>query len=461
MVLAHLVAPGGGAVPITPVTPAELPARLQALGAAVERWAEATRFAAEPGKLLLIPDENGRLGRVLVGRGSGDPIWTLAACPDALPEGTYALDGAGAADETRLALGWALGTYAFTRYKRRERGFARLEWPRGTDRARVEAVAQAIFLARDLINTPAEDMGPAELAGAAEAMAAQNGAKYRVIVGDALLAENYPMIHAVGRAGARPPRLADLTWGDPNAPKLTLVGKGVCFDTGGLDLKPSSGMRMMKKDMGGAATLMGLAQAVMALGLHVRLRLLVPAVENSVSANAFRPLDVLPTRKGITVEIGNTDAEGRLVLCDALTEACAETPDLIIDMATLTGAARVALGPELPALFANDDALADDMLRAGAAEGDPLWRLPLWQPYRDMLKSPIADLNNVSEGGFAGAITAALYLAEFVPAAINWAHIDTYAWNAKSRPGRPEGGEALALRALLALVERRYAKGGG
>jgi leucyl aminopeptidase len=443
------------------VTPVELPACLEALGAAAERWAEATRFAAEPGKLLLIPDESGRLGRVLAGVAEGDRLWGVAHGPEALPEGTYALDGvAGGGDQTRLALGWALGSYAFTRYRKRESGFARLEWPAGADRARVEAVAEAFWLARDLINTPAEDLGPAELAGAVEELGGRHGARTKIIVGDKLLEENYPAIHAVGRASPREPRLADLTWGDERAPRLTLVGKGVCFDTGGLDLKPSAGMRMMKKDMGGAATLMGLASAVMALKLPVRLRLLVPAVENSVAGNAFRPLDVLRTRKGITVEVGNTDAEGRLILCDALDEACRESPALLLDMATLTGAARVALGPELPALFANDDALAADLLAAGTAEGDPLWRLPLWAGYREMLKSPVADINNVSDGGFAGAITAALYLAEFVPAAVPWAHIDTYAWNGKSRPGRPEGGEALGLRALLALIERRFGAAG-
>jgi len=455
-----LVAPGGNAVPVTPVAPAELPARLAALGAATERWAETTRFAAEPGKLLLVPDENGRLGHVLAGMGEGEFLWALGACPDALPEGTYALADAPRAAHTALALGWALGSYAFTRYKRRERGPARLEWPAHAERARVEAVAEGMALARDLINTPAEDLGPAELAGAIEDMAAQLGARCKVIVGDGLLAANYPTIHAVGRASTRPPRLVDLTWGDEQAPKLTLVGKGVCFDSGGLDLKPASGMLNMKKDMGGAATLIALARAVMALKLPLRLRLLVPAVENSVAGNAFRPRDIIRTRKGITVEVGNTDAEGRLILCDALAEAARERPGLIVDMATLTGAARVALGPELPALFCNDDALAADLIAAGTAERDPLWRLPLWPPYREMLKSPIADINNVSEGGFAGAITAALYLNEFVPADIPWAHIDTYAWNGKTRPGRPEGGEALAMRALLALVEQRFGTGG-
>jgi leucyl aminopeptidase len=455
-----LVPPGGGAIPITPVTQGELGACLKALGAASERWAEATRFVAEPGKLLLIPDENGHLGHVLAGMAEGEYLWALGGCPDALPEGTYALDGVkGRAAETALALGWALGAYAFTRYKKRERGFARLEWPANADRARVEAVADGIALARDLITTPAEDMGPAELAQAAADMAAQMGAHAKLIVGDGLLAASYPTIHAVGRASTRAPRLIDVTWGDERAPKVTLVGKGVCFDSGGLDLKQASGMLNMKKDMGGAATLMGLARAIMALKLPVRLRLLVPAVENSVSGNAFRPRDIIRTRKGITVEIGNTDAEGRLILCDALAEAARERPRLIVDMATLTGAARVALGPELPALFCNDDALAADLLAAGAVERDPLWRLPLWAPYRELLKSPVADINNVSDGSFAGAITAALYLAEFVPADIPWAHIDTYAWNAKTRPGRPEGGEALGLRALLALIERRFGSG--
>jgi leucyl aminopeptidase len=355
-----------------------------------------------------------------------------------------------------LALGWALGCYAFTRYKARKRSFADLVWPAGADRGLVERLARGIGRARDLINTPTEHLGPTELAGAVEDLAARHDARCRIIAGEALLRENYPMIHAVGRASASPPALADLTWGDDAAPKVTLVGKGVCFDSGGLDLKPSGGMRLMKKDMGGAATLMGLASAVMDARLPVRLRLLVPAVENAVSGNAFRPLDVIRTRKGTTVEIGNTDAEGRLILCDALTEADAEKPTLLIDMATLTGAARTALGPELPALFSQDEALAADLLRAGEAVQDPLWRLPLWPPYRKMLKSSVADINNVSDSPFAGAITAALYLQEFVAKETSWAHIDTYAWNLSSRPGRPEGGEALALRALYRLIDSRF-----
>jgi leucyl aminopeptidase len=456
-VLNSLVPRGGSAVPITPVAPAELGERLAALGAAAERWAEATRFAAEPGKILLIPDETGRLGRVLVGRAPGDPLWVLAHCPDALPEGTYALDGVGdPGAATRIALGWALGSYAFTRYKKRERGFARLEWPEGTDRPRVEALAEGTALARDLINTPAEDLGPEQLAGVVEDMARRLDAQCRVTVGDRLLAENYPAIHAVGRASTRAPRLVDLTWGDPQAPKLTLVGKGVCFDTGGLDLKSASGMLTMKKDMGGAATLIALASAVMRLKLPVRLRLLVPAVENSVAGNAFRPLDVLHTRKGITVEVGNTDAEGRLVLCDALAYGAEQQPELIVDFATLTGAARVALGPDLPALFANHDGMAAALLAAGHSVNDPLWQLPLWRPYRRMLDSYLADFANAGASRHAGAITAALYLERFVPDGMPWLHLDTYAWNDADRPGRPRGGEAMGLRAVFAFLQNRY-----
>ena len=456
--LSHLVGDAPHAVPITPVTAEELGAGKPPLDEAARRWLKATGFTAEPGTRAMLPDGEGGVARILVGVAAGDPLWSLADLPDGLPEGDYRLDPEPAAGPaTRMALGWALGCYAFTRYKARKRDFAHLLWPRAADRGLVERLACGIALARDLINTPAEHMGPTELAGAVEELASRSAAQCRIIAGEALLAENYPMIHAVGRASARPPALADLTWGDASAPKLTLVGKGVCFDSGGLDLKPASGMRLMKKDMGGAATLIGLAGAVMDANLPVRLRLLVPAVENAVSANAFRPLDVIRTRKGLTVEIGNTDAEGRLILCDALAEADGEKPALLLDMATLTGAARTALGPELPALFANDDALAEALIAAGTAEQDPLWRLPLWPPYRKLLKSRVADLNNVSDSAFAGAITAALYLQEFVSAGTQWAHIDTYAWNASSRPGRPEGGEALALRALYRLIEQRFA----
>jgi leucyl aminopeptidase len=459
-VLDHLIADRPGAVPILPVTEEGLPAALARLDEIERRWVEATHYLGAQGKFVLLPDSAGRLKRVLIGVRAGDELWALAALPDALPPGSYALEGDHApAAASRFALGWALGCYAFTRYRPRDKAWADLVWPQNADRGRVERLARGTALARDLINTPAEDLGPPELAEAAQALALSHGARYRAVVGDELLAANYPAIHMVGRAAAKPPRLIDFTWGDEKAPKLTLVGKGVCFDSGGLDLKPSGGMRMMKKDMGGAATLLGLASAIMEARLPVRLRVLVPAVENAVSANAFRPLDIIKTRKGMTVEVGNTDAEGRLILCDALFEACSEKPALLIDMATLTGAARTALGPELPALFANDDGVADDLLRFGLAESDPLWRLPLWKPYRQMIVSPIADLNNVSESSFAGAITAALYLDAFITPGTPWLHIDTYAWNQKSRPGRPEGGEALGLRALYALIEHRFGRG--
>jgi len=456
--LSHLVGNTGGAVPLTLVTGDDLAAQTAALDDTARRWLQTTGFTAEPGKVALLPDAKGDLQRVLVASGRGEELWALAGLPDSLPEGTYRIDPPPrAAAASSLTLGWALGGYAFTRYKERKRRLADLVWPEAADRGWVERLAGGIALARDLINTPAEHMGPGELAGAVETLAARHGAQCRIIAGEALLAANYPLIHAVGRASARPPALADLTWGDAAAPKVTLVGKGVCFDSGGLDLKPAAGMRLMKKDMGGAATLIGLASAVMAAGWPVRLRLLVPAVENAVSGSALRPLDIIRSRKGLTVEIGNTDAEGRLVLCDALAEADIEHPALLLDMATLTGAARTALGPELPALFCQDEALAADLLAAAEAAQDPLWRLPLWQPYRKMLRSGIADINNVSDGTFAGAITAALYLQEFVGKKTPWAHLDTYAWNASSRPGRPEGGEALGLRALYALIERRFA----
>jgi leucyl aminopeptidase len=394
----------------------------------------------------------------LVGLGDDDPaVWSLGDLSAALPAGNYRLDAApDRGDATRMALGWALGTYSFTRYRDKKPSGARLAWPKGADRGEVERLAGGIFLARDLANTPASDLGPEEFAAKALQVAENAGARSRVIIGDELLAENYPTIHAVGRASTRAPRLVDFTWGKESAPKVTLVGKGVCFDTGGLDLKPASGMKNMKKDMAGAAIVLGLAQAIMAANLPVRLRVLLPMVENSVSGNAMRPLDIVRTRKGLTVEIGNTDAEGRLILCDALAEACTENPAILVDIATLTGAARVALGPELPALFCNDDKLAASLLEAGNAEDDPFWRMPLWRPYRRLLDSKIADLNNVSDGPHGGAITAALYLQDFVGTEIPWAHIDVMAWNTRSRPGRPEGAEAQTLRALYAHVASRF-----
>ncbi|MGE0120834.1 MAG: M17 family metallopeptidase [Dongiaceae bacterium] len=457
MVLEHLTQRGAArSIPVTPVTAKALKGWVKAQRATVRRWVEGVRFDAKPGSHALIPGSDGAPGRVLVGVEDRPDIWSYGGLPKALPRGTYRIDGKLASDSaTRAALGWALGGYAFARYKTQP-AVARLVWPEGADRAAVERAAAAAFLVRDLVNTPAEDMGPAELAAATEAVARAHGAKIKVTVGDDLLKANYPLVHAVGRASVRAPRFVDMRWGK-GGPSIVLVGKGVCFDSGGLDLKSAQNMLLMKKDMGGAAHVLALAQMVMSAGLPVRLRVLIPAVENSVAGNAFRPRDVIRSRKGLTVEIGNTDAEGRLILCDALAEACTEKPDLILDCATLTGAARVALGPELPVLFCNDDAVAEALLGHGRREDDALWRLPLHQPYRRMLDSKVADLNNVSESSYAGAITAALFLKEFVDPGIPWAHIDMMAWNASARPGRPEGGEAQGLRAFYALIAEKAA----
>jgi leucyl aminopeptidase len=456
-----LVDNGDSAIPIAALSKNQLPGWLEAAPECERNWLRALGFSADPGKHVLVPGEAGSFARVVVGLGdaedTGRTMWALASLPGELPEGCYRLEAIPeGADPTRLALGWALATYAFTRYHAKTTPSATLVWPDGADRGRAERLARAIFLARDLANTPAGDLGPEELAAEAMRIAEAAGTRHRVIVGEELLAENYPTIHAVGRAAARAPRLVDIVWGDPAAPKVTLVGKGVCFDSGGLDLKTASGMRLMKKDMAGAAIMLGLAQAIMDGGLPVRLRVLLPLVENAVSGNALRPLDIVRTRKGLTVEIGNTDAEGRLILCDALAEAATEKPELLIDMATLTGAARVALGPELAALFCNNEALATALLDVAAAEEDPMWRMPLWRPYRKMIDSKIADINNVSESPHAGAITAALYLQEFVEPDIPWAHLDVMAWNPQSRPGRPEGADATALRALYAHIAQRF-----
>ena len=454
---AHLVKSSKSAIALDLVAKDGLETWLAGLEPAQQAWAEANRFGADAGKTLLLPDENGGAGRAAVGLGDGDDIRVAAGGARALPEGTYKLSTKLSAEEaTAIAASWALDAYSFKRYADRPGGKAKLVWPKGADRARVEGIAEGVGLARDLINTPANDMGPADLAAAVQALGKRYKAKVKTVVGDALLKQNFPTIHAVGRASDNAPRLIDLTWGSAKAPKVTLVGKGVCFDTGGLDLKPASGMLNMKKDMGGAANVIAVATMIMATGLPVRLRLLVPAVENSVAGNAMRPRDVIKTRKGLTVEIGNTDAEGRLILCDALDLAMAEKPDLVVDCATLTGAARVALGTDLPALFCNDDALADDLLASGLAAGDALWRLPLHKPYRKLLDSDIADINNVSAGGFGGAITAALYLESFVDPSIPWAHIDMMGWNNTSRPGRPKGGEAQSALAIFEMLRRRY-----
>jgi leucyl aminopeptidase len=420
-------------------------------------WLTANHFTAKADSHSLLPDSEGGISAVLAITSDDIGHWTIAGLPDKLPEGTYQLETrVDAATAGALMLGWQMGSYRFTRYKKETKKLPTLLPPKNADANHVQATADAIAEARDLINTPANDMGPAELAAACKQAAERYDAEYHEIAGDNLIKENYPAIYEVGKASARPPRLIDLRWGSKRHPKVTLVGKGVCFDSGGLDIKNSSGMKLMKKDMAGGASMLALARIIMSAGLKVRLRLLIPAVENSISGNAYRPLDIIRTRKGLNVEIGNTDAEGRIILCDALAEADSEKPDLLIDCATLTGGARVAVGTEISALFTPDDTLANSLIRHSMAQDDPIWRLPLWEGYREMLKSPVADINSAPESSYAGAITAALYLKEFVTETKTWAHIDTMAWNMRARPGRPVGGEAMAVRALYALIKERF-----
>jgi leucyl aminopeptidase len=426
------------------------------LTAAQRRWLSDSGFEAAPATFALLADAGGKLVRVLVGVDAHDPLGALAALPGSLPEANYHLAAEGVpVDPIQAALGWGLGAYQFIRYRPAKRAPARLVVT-AAELQLLTPLVEATNQVRDLVNTPTEDMGPKQLADAIKQLGKTHKAKVREWVGDELLKANFPTIHAVGRASHRAPRLIELRWGKSSHPKLVVVGKGVCFDTGGLDLKSGDGMRWMKKDMGGAAHAIALAGLIMQAKLPVCLTLLVPAVENSVAGNAMRPGEVITTRAGHTVEIDNTDAEGRLVLCDALAYGAEQQPALIVDFATLTGAARVALGPDLPALFANDHALAADVLAAGHAVNDPLWQLPLWRPYRRMLDSYLADFANAGPSRHAGAITAALYLERFVPASTPWLHLDTYAWNDSDRPGRPRGGEAMGLRALFAFLQQRY-----
>lgn len=448
------------AAPVFPLSTTAAADWRRSAGPGQARWADLHEFTGARGEVLLLPAADGSAAAALLGlgdagdAGQGDP-WLWAGAAAALPPGVYVPPEDMGADSVALAaLGWALAQYRFERYRR--------DAPSVTPKClavpdavmdEVIADATAVGLVRDLVNTPAEDMGPSALEAAARTLAADHGAAVTVVAGDDLRDQGFPAIHAVGRAAADAPRLIDMHWGRADAPKLTLVGKGVCFDSGGLNLKPGSGMRLMKKDMGGAAHVLGLARRIMAAGVDLRLRVLIPAVENAVAGNAFRPGDILATRKGLSVEVGNTDAEGRLVLADALTLADEESPDLLLDFATLTGAARVALGGDLPAMFTPDHDLASRFARAAEATGDPLWRLPLWQPYAEELATPIADIANVSESGFAGSITAALFLSRFVSPATRWAHFDVYAWNRSNRPGRPQGGEAQALRSAWRTIQ--------
>jgi leucyl aminopeptidase len=449
-----LLAPSATGIPIAIIAAPAWDAARRRLNAGARRWCDANGFRAQAGRSLPVPGQSGVIEQVLVGRPETGDGFALSRLCRMLPVGDYRLETPGA-DAHFLALGWCLEAYAFTAYGKPEQPVARLVCPAGVDRAAVLRAARSSYLVRDLVNTPASDMGPAELEAAARKLAGAHKARLTVTSGKAL-EKGFPMIHAVGMASPRAPRLIDFSWGPARAPKVTLVGKGVCFDTGGLDIKPASGMALMKKDMGGAANVLGLAQMIMEARLKVRLRVLIPTVENAIAGNAFRPGDVLRSRKGITVEIGNTDAEGRLILGDALALADEEAPDLLIDMATLTGAARVALGPDLPPFYTDDDALADEIAKAGMAENDPVWRLPLWRPYHRLFESPVADMNNAGDSGFAGSITAALFLRRFVERAKAHVHFDVFAWTPAALPGRPRGGEAQAIRALYSVIASRH-----
>ena len=448
------------AKPIHLIASAHYSEWLKAQTATVQTWLKSSGFRAKTGEVALLPDSNGELGGVLVINGASN-LYALGKLPLTLPAGSYQLsDEIALPVAERLALGWCLGADRFTRYKAKSSEPAQLVLPDALACSRVLQLAAAVTGARALVNMPAEDLGPQQLSAFIADMAQRHSATFSEVVGEELLAQNFPAIHAVGRASHRPPRLLELNWQHPEAdastPLLVLVGKGVCFDTGGLDMKASDGMALMKKDMGGAAVATMLAQLVMQFQLKVRLKLLVPAVENAVGPMSYRPGDVIATRSGQSVEIGNTDAEGRVVLCDALTYAVEAKPALILDFATLTGAARIALGPDLPATFCHDDELVNALILAGTSVQDPLWRMPLWADYQRMIDSPIADINNAGSSRMAGAITAALYLERFVPKAISWVHIDTYCWNDTEQPGRPKGGACQGLRAAFAYLSGRF-----
>jgi leucyl aminopeptidase len=444
---------GTDALPLHVIESAALDAWLAGQPDRVAQWVRAAGFTGALGKHLLVPDADGRPNMALAGYGTAAQRargrFHLAAVASALPGGVWRIASGLPADrQAEEALGWLLSAYAFDRYRSQTRNPARLVAPAGVDATRLEAIAAGEALTRDLINTPANDMGPDALEAACHALAQRFGAGLEVTRGDALLTQNFPMIHAVGRAAAQEPRLIDMRWGD-SGPRLTLVGKGVCFDTGGLNIKPASSMGLMKKDMGGAATVLGLAQMIMALGLPLRLRVLIPAVENAISAGAMRPGDILPSRKGLSVEINNTDAEGRLVLADALALGAEESPDLMVSMATLTGAARVAVGPDLAPYFTDDAGVVAALESAAARVADPVWRLPFWTPYEAEIEPGIADLDNAPKSGFAGAITAALFLRRFAGDAARYTHFDIYGWQPSAAPARPKGGVGMGARALL------------
>ena len=445
------------AIPLVILSKAQLAGKLKTAPARVRAAVKAQGFDAAALSFVSVPKESGDIAAIWVGAPAvgGDPF-ALGGLASKLPAGHYRFEGANS-DAALMALGWCLELYKYDPFRKIEPRAITLQCPASVDRAAVIEAANASFWVRDMINTPANLFGPDELEAEAKQLAKQHKASFKVIK-DKALAKEFPLIDVVGAASTRPPRLIDFSWGRVSAPKVTLVGKGVCFDTGGLDIKPSSGMLLMKKDMGGAANVLGLAKLIMSAKLPIRLRVLIPAVENSIAGQAFRPGDVFKTRKGLTVEIGNTDAEGRLILCEALALADEEKPDLLIDMATLTGAARVALGPDLPPFYTDDAVTAADLMKHATEQNDPLWQLPLWQPYYSMIETPIADLNNAGAGGFAGSITAALFLKRFVERAKTYVHFDIFGWVPTAKAGRPKGGEAQGMRALFAMIAERYGK---
>ncbi|MDA9230027.1 leucyl aminopeptidase family protein [Amylibacter sp.] len=427
----------------------------------IEDWVKANQFDASLGQVLIIPDNNGSIASVLVGWGTKSKRsrgrFHMGAIALKLPKGTYEiLSGLSGKDLENAHLAWILSTYCFDKYKKKSVLSAKLKASKEINTTQILIEAEGDFITRDLVNTPTNDMGPDALEKAFCNLALKHNAYTQVIKGNDLLKQNFPMIHAVGRASDQEPRLLDMKWGDKNNPKVTLVGKGVCFDTGGLNIKPTSSMGLMKKDMGGAATVLGLAHMIMSLNLNVNLRVIIPAVENSISSNSFRPQDILISRKGMSVEINHTDAEGRLVLADALCLADEDYPDLLICNATLTGAARVALGPDMPPFFTDDEELAIQIHKASLEKNDPLWRLPFWNPYEDLIEPDLADLDNAPKGGFAGAITAALFLRRFVDKSKYFVHFDLFAWSQISKPSQSKGGACQSARAMLSVIEKRY-----
>lgn len=443
-------------IPITPVIADQFNQWLEQQAEHTKNWLQSIKFIAKPETFALIPNGQGHLTQVIFVIKDKKDFWSFGLLPMALPENSYRIELI--SDNPlleKISIAWGLGAYQFTPYKIANKTIAQLVIVEKINYQLIENTIKSTYLVRDLINTPTEDMGPEQLTQTAFQLAKEFDAQLTEIVGDDLLKQNYPTIHAVGRASPRQPRLIDLRWGQKNKFKLTLVGKGVCFDSGGLDIKPASGMLLMKKDMGGAAHVLGLARMIMSANLPINLRVLIPAVENVIAGNAFKPGDVIKTRKGITVEIGNTDAEGRLILCDALVEGVTEKPNLLIDFATLTGAARVAVGTEISAMFTDDNELAAQLLHHAQQEQDPIWHMPLYTPYRRLIDSNIADINNASSSPYAGATTAALFLKEFVPNEITWVHFDLNAWNVSPRPGRPEGGEAMGLRAVFTYLQKK------